>query len=74
MHQNLPGCWNITSAIYFQWLRKICIYGFFLLFEAFFGSSRPFQFFFAGTQGLVLAKQALYHLSNSTSPFCVGYL
>jgi hypothetical protein len=24
-------------------------------------------------QGFVLAKQALYHLSNTSSPFCFGY-
>jgi hypothetical protein len=27
----------------------------------------------AWTQGPVLARQALYHLSHSTSPFCIGY-
>jgi hypothetical protein len=25
------------------------------------------------TQGLILARQALYHLSHASSPFCVSY-
>jgi hypothetical protein len=36
-----------------------------------------FLFFFGGTvilmQGFVLAKQALYHLCHTSSPFCSGY-
>jgi hypothetical protein len=36
-----------------------------------------FFFFFGGTeiwtQGFMLAKQALYHLSHTCSPFCCGY-
>jgi hypothetical protein len=30
-------------------------------------------FFFWWTQGFVLAKQVLYHLSHTSSPFCCGY-
>jgi hypothetical protein len=32
-----------------------------------------FSFFFGGTQGFVLAKQALYHSSHVFSPFFSGY-
>jgi hypothetical protein len=39
----------------------------FISFRLFFLSARDW------TQGLVLARQAHYHLSLSTSPLCVGY-
>jgi hypothetical protein len=31
------------------------------------------SFFFGGTQGFAHAKQVLYRLSPSSSPFCSGY-
>jgi hypothetical protein len=68
-------CMNVTSTDFypFSFLLKCLwvIFHFWLLrikqIWIFFGSTRVW------TQDLILGRQAVYHLSHSTSPFCVGY-